>query len=242
MKIELGGKVSQNKRYPHLQPISTSFFKEANMTSGIQVDAWGAFVPEQGKIIDKLRKGVIREVEKRGLANLEISSGEMAISDSIIGGLIGEKREYTFFQQELGMSANATLALRIALRGAEDLEISWRLLESNSAQSLFLGLSQTTLVWLGAMIAFWGLIFIPLGVGACMIPIGLFMLGTGLGWWRGTANKSRLTADQMLDARVLAQTVDYCLMKQLEKLGVSANELKILQAAQMEGIGNLGTK
>ena len=75
-----------------------------------------------------------------------------------------------------------------------------------------------------------------------MVGIGLWLLGMGLGWWKGTSGKSRLTNDQMLDARVLAQTLDYCLMTQLEKLGVSANELKVLQAAQMEGIGKLGTK
>ena len=75
-----------------------------------------------------------------------------------------------------------------------------------------------------------------------MVGLGVWMMGMGLGWWKGTSNKSRLTNDQMLDARVLAQTVDYCLMNQLEKLGVSANELKILQAAQLEGIGNLGNK
>ena len=212
------------------------------MISGVQVDAWGAFVPGHGKLIEKLRKGVVQEVEKRGLANLQISTGEMAISGSMLSGWLGEKREYTFFQQKFGTSANATLALRIAPRGTEDLEISWRLLESNPAVSLFMGLSQTALIWIGGSLALAGIVLIPVGVGACMMALGIWMLGMGLGWWKGTANKSRLSSDQMLDARILAQTVDYCLMKQLEKLGVSANELKILQAAQMQGIGNLGTK
>lgn len=211
------------------------------MITGVQVDAWGAFVPNQGKVTEKIRTGVIKEVENRGLTNLTITTGEMAISNNMIGSLVGEKREYTFFQQKFGTSANATLALRIALRGAEDLEISWRLLESNPAISLFLGLSQTTLIWLGASFGLFGLILLPVG-GIIMVGLGVWMLGMGLGWWRGTANKSRLTSDQMLDARILAQTIDYCLMKQLEKLGVSASDLKILQAAQMEGIGNLGTK
>ena len=136
------------------------------MISGVQADAWGAFVPGRGKLIDKLREGVVKEVEKRGLSNLTISSGEMAISDSTIGTLIGEKREYTFFQQKLAKTtANATLALRIAPRGTEDLEISWRLLESNPAVSLFLGLSQTALVWLGGSFALFGLLLMFTIVG-----------------------------------------------------------------------------
>lgn len=211
------------------------------MISGVQVDAWGAFVPNQGKQIEKLRKGVVTEVKKRGLKDLKISTGEMAMSDTMLGSLVGEKREYTFFQQKFGTSANATFALRIARRGKNDMEISWRLLESNPAMSIFLGLSQTTLVWLGGSFALFGLIILPVG-GFIMVGLGVWLLGMGLGWWRGTSNKSRLTTDQMLDARVLGQTIDYCLMKQLEKLGVSASELKILQAAQMEGIGMLGKK
>jgi len=221
------------------------------MISGVQVDAWSAFVPGQGKVVEKLREAVVKAVEARGLPNLEITTGEMAISDSMFGGLIGEKREYTFFQQKFGnseflkkygVSANATLALRVAPRGNEDLEISWRLLESNPATSLFLGLSQTALIWLGGSFALFGLITLAFGLGVFMLPFGIFLLGIGMGWWKGTSQKSRLTADQMLDARVLGQTVDYCLMTELDKLGVSASDLRILQAAQMEGIGNLGKK
>ena len=212
------------------------------MITGVQVDAWGAFVPGRGKLIEELRAGVVKDVEKRGLSNLEISSGEMAISDSMLGTLVGEKREYTFFQQKFGKAtANATLALRIAPRGNEDLEISWRLLESNPAMSLFLGLSQTALVWVSISFLLFGLLLFPVG-GFILVAIGVWMMGTGLGWWKVTSGKSRLTNDQMLDARILAQTIDYCLMSQLEQLGVSASELKVLQAAQMEGIGKLGNK
>ncbi len=212
------------------------------MVTGVQVDAWGAFVPGRGNLIDQLRAGVVTAMRERQLPNLEVNTGEMAMSTNTIGSFLGEKREYIFFNQKFGMSANATLALRIASRGAEDLELSWRLLESNPAKSLFLGLSQGTLVYLGVAVAGAGILLSFVGIGLCVFPFGIFMIGSGLGWWKGSSNKSRLTADQMLDARVLAQTVDYCLMKELERLGVSASELKVLQAAQLEGIGNLGPK
>lgn len=106
-----------------------------------------------------------------------------------------------------------------------------------------MGMSQGAAVLLGLWIALCiGLPLLPVGVGVFIIGFGVWIAGMGLGWWKATQNKSPLSADQMLDARVLAQTVDYCLMKQLEKLGVSASELKILQAAQLEGIGRLGTQ
>ncbi len=212
------------------------------MITGVQVDAWGAFVPARASLVEQLREGVEKEVEARNLKNLEISSGEMGVSTSTIGTLVGEKREYIFFNQKLGMSANATLALRIAPRGAEDMELSWRLLESNPGKTLFLGLSQGALVYIGFAVTLAGVILIIAGVGACVVPVGIWMMGMGLGWWGTSQNKSRLTSDQMLDARILAQTVDYCLMTQLDKFGVSSDELRVLQAAQMQGIGNLGSK
>lgn len=212
------------------------------MITGVQVDAWGAFVPARASLVEQLRDGIKKEVEARNLKNLEISSGEMGISTSTIGTLVGEKREYIFFKQKLGMSANATLALRIAPRGAEDLELSWRLLESDPGKTLFLGLSQGVLVYLGFALIAAGLILMVVGIGACVAPVGIWMVGMGFGWWGTSQNKSRLTADQMLDARILAQTVDYCLMTQLDKFGVSSDELRVLQAAQMQGIGNLGSK
>lgn len=212
------------------------------MITGVQVDAWGAFVPARASLVEQLREGVEKEVEARNLKNLEISSGEMGVSTSTIGTLVGEKREYIFFNQKLGMSANATLALRIAPRGAEDMELSWQLLESNPGKTLFLGLSQGALVYIGFAVTLAGVILIIAGVGACVVPVGIWMMGMGLGWWGTSQNKSRLTSDQMLDARILAQTVDYCLMTQLDKFGVSSDELRVLQAAQMQGIGNLGSK
>lgn len=212
------------------------------MITGVQVDAWGAFVPNRGNIIEQLRQGIVDEVKNRGLPNLEINTGEMAISNNTIGAILGEKREYIFFNQKLGMSANATLALRIAPRGTHDLELSWKLLESNPAASIFMGLSQGALVYVGLAVTLAGLGLMITGGGLCITPFGIWIMGMGFGWWGMSKNKSRLTADQMLDARVLAQTVDFCLMAQLEKLGVSADELKVLQAAQMQGIGNLGPR
>jgi hypothetical protein len=135
------------------------------MISGVQVDAWGAFVPEQGKQIEKLRNGVVKAVEERGLSNLEISTGEMAVADNLIDSLVGEKREYTFFQQKLGKSANSTLALRIAPRGNDDLEISWRLLESNPQKTVIMGMSQGTAIVVG--------IWIALCIGIPLLPVDL---------------------------------------------------------------------
>jgi len=212
------------------------------MTSGIQADAWGAFVPNRGNIAPELRKGVINEVEARGLPNLDVLVGELAIGNNALEMMVGEKREYVCFSQKLGASANATLALRIAPKGAQDLELSWRLLESNTSKTAILGLSQLLLIFLGLFVIVVGLILIVAGAGACLVPVGIWMVGSGLGWWGSSRNKSHLTAHEMFDSRVLAQTVDYCLMAQLEKFGVSAEELKILQAAQMQGIGNLGPK
>jgi hypothetical protein len=73
-----------------------------------------------------------------------------------------------------------------------------------------------------------------------MIVPGIAMIGVAFGWWGSARAKTQATAYQQYDSRVLAQTVDYCLMASLEELGVSAEELRVLQKAQMQGLGRLG--
>ncbi|NOH04950.1 MAG: hypothetical protein HND47_24750 [Chloroflexi bacterium] len=245
--VALGFKVKSGMNFggdsPKLPNINRSnqiHSQEVKMISGVQVDAWSAFVAERGDLIEPLRQGVIQEVTDRKLQGLSITQGGLSMSGKTVS-MFGEGREYLFFKQNLeNSSANAVVALRMALRGASDLEISWRLIESNPAKTVVMGMSQGAAVLLGIWIALCiGLPLIPIGVGVFIIGFGVWLMGIGLGWWKYSQNKSRLTTEQMLDSRVLAQTVDYCLMKQLEKLGVAANELRILQAAQMEGIGTI---
>jgi len=207
----------------------------------IQVDAWGAFVPDRAVIIESLKQGVVEEVNGRNLPNLAIRNGTLDTVQGLYDQFFRaeEPREYIFFTKDLGKSASALLALRIAQQGAKDMQISWRLLEDNPNKSALFGMTQGSLVFFGIMITLAGLITSIFGFGLCAIPFGIFMVGAGLGWWRVSANQSQLTPEQKLDSRTLAQTVDYCLMAQLEKHGISAQELRILQASQMQGIGRL---
>ena len=120
-----------------------------------------------------------------------------------------------------------------------DMEISWRLLESNLAKSIAAGTTQWGLVIFGVLWTLLSAALIPLGVGLCTIIIGPVIIGFGLGWWGKDRGKTRATTYQQLDSRSLAQAVDYSLMKALEVLGVSKDELRVLVAAQMDGIGKL---
>jgi len=210
------------------------------MISGVQVDAWGAFVPNRGDMVEELKKGVVKAVKERGIGNIKITDGGLAVGGTV-ESLVGERREYTFFQQKLGGGTSSTLALRVAPRGVHDLELSWRLLESNPAKSAFLGLSQGATIFVGFVIGAAGVLTIPIGAGLCVLPLGLFIMGMGFGWWGFSRGKTRASTHQQLDSRALVQTVDFCLMSELERLGVSADELRVLRASQTEGVGKLGT-
>ncbi len=94
---------------------------------GRQVDAWGAFVPGKAGICDELKEKVKEAMQKRGLQNLTIKEAEMKAGGSAMP--IGEFREHILFEQKLGGGGTATAALRIAPKGTEDLELSWRLTE-----------------------------------------------------------------------------------------------------------------
>jgi hypothetical protein len=210
-------------------------------TTSNQVDAWSAFVPDRGNLKSQLQQGVINAMKRRKIPNLDLSIGELGISNSALEQIFKayETREYIFFSQTLGMTGKSTCALRIAQRGAQDLELSWRLLESNPTKKLLLGLSQGAIIFLGIAFIGAGLLTIMFGFGFCAIPIGVWLVGSGMGWWGKTNRESQLSSEQRKDSRILAQTVDYCLMKELDKLGVSADELRITQEAQTSGIGKL---
>ena len=205
----------------------------------MQVDAWAAFVPDRGDLIDQIKEGVVKEVEKRGIPNLTISTQELGVGTTT-QALVGEKREHLVFDQKLGGGTAANVALRVAPRGTQDVELSWRLFESNVAKSIFEGMSQGTIVTIGVLWTLLSMALMPIGVGFCTVIIGPIIIGIGMGWWGKNRGKTKATTYQQLDSRALAQAVDYSLMKTLEELGVSGHELRVLQAAQMDGIGKLG--
>lgn len=208
------------------------------MLSGLQVDAWGAYVPERANVAEKIREGVAKEVESRGVEDLTISMQDLGVGTTW-QALTGEKREHIVFEQKLGVGAAAAVALRIAPRGTQDLEISWRLFEGNVAKGVLEGVSQTTLIVFGVLWTLMSIALMPLGVGFCTIIIGPIIMGFGLGWWGSNRGKTKATTYQQLDSRTLAQTVDFCLMKTLEGVGITNEELRVIKAAQMDGIGKL---
>lgn len=207
----------------------------------IQVDAWGAFVPGRGNLRDLLEKEVINAVKGRQLPRMEIEIGKLGLSSNALEQLFKtyETREYIFFTQSYGATGKATCALRVAKRGAQDLELNWRLMESNIGKYLVEGTSQAMLIFFGFMCILMGFITLAFGIGVCFFGLGFAILGSGFGWWGSSKGKSKLTVEQQQDSRMLVQTVDYCLMKALEKQGVSQDELRITQAAQTQGIGKL---
>lgn len=112
-------------------------------------------------------------------------------------------------------------------------------MESNVGKALLIGYSQWMTILGGFMSIFMGILMLAFGAGACFIVFGIWLIGAGIGWWGSSRGKTLLSAEQQQDSRMLVQTVDYCLMKELENQGVSADELRITQAAQTQGIGKL---
>lgn len=212
------------------------------MAGEIQVDAWGALVPGRGALYSQIKEGVRKKVFERQLPNLDISEGTLDMKRDIYDQWFrsGEPRDYLFFTQNHGKTAISWVALRVAKRGTMDLELSWRLFEGNSAKEIFKnGLAVMKTIF-GLILAGAGLLTSIFGFGFIVIPIGVAIAISGINGLRQNQGDRNLTPEQQLDSRILAQTVDYCLMTQLEELGVSSDEVRVLQAAQMEGIGRLG--
>src|SRR5712692_7679754 len=123
---------------------------------GVQSDAWGALIPERASLVSQLEQGVHDRMDAKGLPKLHYGKQQVALEGS------REAREHMIFSQDLGGGGWATVALRIAQRGAQDLEVSWRLFEKNTATSLVQAGGQTSLTILGILFICVGIPLVPL--------------------------------------------------------------------------------
>jgi hypothetical protein len=211
--------------------------KEEKMAGEIQVDAWSAFVPDRGSLQKGIKEGVIKKVSERGIPKLEIKEGSLDLRKHNLDPWFrtAEPRDYLFFVQHLGKTASIVFALRIAKRGMMDLELSWRLFEGNIAMNMLKTLGSGSKVYFGIAVAGAAILAAPI-----MLPVGLGLMLSGSRGLNKNKTARNLTTEQQLDSRILAQTIDFCLMKQLEELGISGDEVRVLEASHMEGIGRLG--
>jgi hypothetical protein len=212
---------------------------------GLQVDAWGAFIPDRGYLEIELQDRVTRKMQAKGLGGLAIKREKLKLGDPVSVGGGWEAREHIVFVQNLRNGGKATLALRIAKRGVDDLEISWRLSERNILTAWFRVCGPFFSVLLICLVM--GLLLSSTRdtiSGLCVLFFGLLMMLGVL--TRGLSGLGKLlmggpTAStyQQFDTRVLAVTVDHALMLSLEEVGVEPRELRVLRQAQIEGIGRL---
>jgi hypothetical protein len=200
---------------------------------GLQVDAWGALIMGKAGIAAPLEQDIVTNIQAKQLPDLEVGKQNVSLEGA------GEAREHVVFQEKLKGGGLATVALRIVPHGAEDLQVSWRLFERNPGKQLFSGMSQSMLVFWGAIITAAGVVTSIFGYGLCLIVGGVAMIGMGLGWWGKSRGKTTASAYEQFDSRVLAQSVDFALMRSLATLGVAQQELRVLRQSSMTGLGNL---
>lgn len=208
------------------------------MVLPVQVDAWGAFLPDRADLASKVKQGVIAEVKRRGIENLTIAEKQVGLGTTS-QAFVGEKRLHTVFTKKLGGGAVAEVAFRVAKKGANDLELSWRLFEGNPGKAIAQGTVQWSLIIFGGGLSLVSLLLMFTGIGICTLPIGVAITGAGFGWWGKSKGKTSASMYQQMDSRALIQSIDFSLMKTLESLGVSSDELRTLVAASTEGIGQL---
>jgi hypothetical protein len=203
----------------------------------LQVDAWGALVFGAGAAADTIKQKVIEGVEAAGLG-IEQTEEYLAMNDPLI--VLGGQQQlpYIVFKQSLGSGSVARLALRIAPRGNNDLELAWRLTERNrTTEFLWLGVSSIEW-WFGLIFLIVGLIT---GVGIfCFGPLAIYLFGRAAGWWGAKKRKTTLSTYAQVQSRMLAVTVDGVLMRALDHVGVEPHQLREALAANTQGIGRLG--
>jgi hypothetical protein len=202
---------------------------------GVQVDAWGALLMGRGNLASQIEEETIKNVESKGLEGLKVEKRDVALEG------MGEAREHVVFSQSLPRAGVATVAMRVAQKGAEDLELSWRLFETNVIKSAGQAGSQGLLLLLGIGFIVVGIPLSIFGVGLIGVCLGVICLLMAFFLWVTSRGKTTASAFGQFDSRVLAQNVDYALMKALASSGVAAQELRVLQKGNMGGLGNLAS-
>ena len=202
---------------------------------GLQVDAWGALAMERADLAQKVEKLTTDAVKERGLEGLTISRESVAL-----GGAFEEAQEYVVFEQDLGGGGRAATLLRVAPRG-KDLDISWRLFEKNVATGILWGMSQGTLLSVGALLSIVGVGsgLLTGGVGCVLACPGVIMIGAGMGWWMVGRKKTTASTTQQFDSRALANTVHWALMKALASNAISNQHVQVLRRTSEEDLGKL---
>ena len=201
---------------------------------GFQVDGWGSLIMDKAPKAALLETQFISKLKERGLEGLEIEKGLVKLDKHET-----EERDHLIIKQDLGEGDIAKLIMRFAKRGANDLEISWRLFEDNPSKALGRSWGQGAALFIGGLMIFTGIIGAPLGIGCIFIPIGTMLIGSSLGLWRHWRKNTSASSFHQFDSRALAQTVDYVLMRVLAENGFSAADLRIVKKANIEGLGEL---
>ena len=197
---------------------------------GMQVDAWGALVMDRANLAEELEKLTIQNLKERELEKVTITKTEVRLG--------GTALEHVVVEQDLGGGGRATTLLRIVPR-AKDLDLSWRLFERNLKKMMVWGMSQHSLITAGIGFIIAGLFTAIFGFGLCFVPVGIVLLGVGLGWWTVGRKKTTAGTTEQFASRALANTVHWALMKALASKGIASQHLQVLQPATEPGLGKL---
>lgn len=199
---------------------------------GFQVDAWGALIMDKGSLAEETESLFKERIRERGIDGLEITKANVRIDPRD-----KEEREHLVLTQTLGRKGDlAKLMLRFARRGSNDLEIYWRLFEQNPSQEkrivpmFFIGLALT---FIGATT------LTTSGLGCILAPFGFMMMGASILVWMSWAKNTSAPPELQFESRALAKTVDYVIMRVLAEKGCNAADLRIIEKAQIEGLGQL---
>ncbi len=198
---------------------------------GMQADAWGAVIFDHAQDCDTIEQSTIANIKARGWDNVTAQKGPLMLE--------GVLQDHVIVEQDLGNGGRATVAVRVAKQGNNDLEVGWRVFEKNVKAAWWSGMSQGMLIFWGGMFCLAGCVTIEIGLGIIPLIIGVPMLLTGLGWWKVDQQKPNTNVVEQVGSRKLAGMVDTALMKAISEAGVSTSEMRVLQRSSTEGMGRL---
>lgn len=201
---------------PQLPPRQTS------EQIGTFVDSWRFLIRGMGGRSSEIAARFFKRLNERGITGLKLSIGKLIIQ---LDGGGTDSRDYCFAERDLGSSALATMAVRIAPVGT-DLFVEWRQYALPSkevdAGGMLFGIAALGVAGFSVLVGFLDLLsghpsaLFCMGVGGIAGLVGIVLVGNA-----STNRRGSLVGFQSQDSTAFQLTVRAALEEAIDLAGIS---------------------
>lgn len=174
---------------------------------GSEVDQFQDMEPGLGNYAKDVEDKFIEIFKSRAIPNTGMRTVELGT------GALSDKKPYIIIEQTIGTGAKASSAVNISKYGTQDLQIERRHFEQGLIVTAAKTAERAAEVTIGYVLVGAGILLSFVGIGLCVIPIGIIFIIIG---FRKDKSQSNLVGGQRNESVLLMQAVDASLKEAIQ--------------------------